>query len=207
MGEPLLVSVVAHDQMLEAGAVSALAACPEFTVVPLGEPAQVAVVIADEMTDLVLDILRGQRAQACRPELVLVAADFAPGLALHAIAAGARGLVRRRDADPPTLARAVLAAAAGDCTVPPGLLARLLDHAAPGGPAGRPRQTLPGAGLTDRERAVLSLIAEGRETGEIAGELCYSPRTVTGIVHDIKQRFRLRNRAHAVAYALRAGLL
>jgi DNA-binding CsgD family transcriptional regulator len=30
---------------------------------------------------------------------------------------------------------------------------------------------------------------------------------VTTVVHDITQRFRLRNRAHAVAYALRAGLL
>lgn len=63
------------------------------------------------------------------------------------------------------------------------------------------------AGLSERERAVLRLVAEGRETGEIARELCYSPRTVTTVVHDVTQRFRLRNRAHAVAYTLRAGLL
>jgi DNA-binding NarL/FixJ family response regulator len=64
-----------------------------------------------------------------------------------------------------------------------------------------------GSGLTKRERAVLSLIADGRETHEIARELCYSVRTVAGVVHDITYRFGLRNRAHAVAYALRAGLL
>jgi DNA-binding CsgD family transcriptional regulator len=40
---------------------------------------------------------------------------------------------------------------------------------------------------------VLSLIAEGRETDEIARELCYSPRTVVGIVHGVTRRFRLRN--------------
>ena len=51
------------------------------------------------------------------------------------------------------------------------------------------------------------MVADGHETSEIAQRLCYSPRTVTTVVHDITQRFRLRNRAHAVAYALRTGLL
>uniref|UniRef100_UPI0015861C46 response regulator transcription factor n=1 Tax=Streptomyces sp. TRM64462 TaxID=2741726 RepID=UPI0015861C46 len=64
-----------------------------------------------------------------------------------------------------------------------------------------------GASLDDRERSVLRLVADGHETNEIAKRLCYSPRTVTTVVHDITQRFRLRNRAHAVAYALRTGLL
>ncbi|MYT22432.1 DNA-binding response regulator, partial [Streptomyces sp. SID7760] len=63
------------------------------------------------------------------------------------------------------------------------------------------------AGLSDRERSVLRLVADGHETNEIAKQLCYSPRTVTSVVHDITQRFRLRNRAHAVAYAMRVGLL
>ncbi len=207
MGEPLHVSVVAQDQILEAGATSALAAFPDFTVVLPHQAAQVTVVIVGEVTDLVLDTLRRQRARPHRPELVLVAEDFAPAGALHALAAGVRGLVPRRDADPAALARAVLAAAGGDCSVPPGMLARLVDTVRPGSPAGRAPGMLPGAGLTERERAVLRLIAEGRETGEIAGELCYSARTITGIVHDITHRFQLRNRAHAVAYALRAGLL
>jgi DNA-binding NarL/FixJ family response regulator len=54
---------------------------------------------------------------------------------------------------------------------------------------------------------VLSMVADGQETDDIARALCYSSRTVTGVVHDITQRYRLRNRAHAVAYALRTGLL
>jgi len=64
-----------------------------------------------------------------------------------------------------------------------------------------------GPGLSERERAVLRLVAEGHETGEIARRLCYSARTVTGTVHDVTRRFRLRNRAHAVAFTLRAGML
>ncbi|MGW2705916.1 LuxR C-terminal-related transcriptional regulator [Streptomyces sp. NPDC001340] len=51
------------------------------------------------------------------------------------------------------------------------------------------------------------MVADGHETAEIAQRLANSPRTVTTVVHDVTQRFRLRNRAHAVAYALRAGLL
>lgn len=204
MGDPVRVSVVALDPMLEAGATSALLGCPDVAVVLPGEVPEVSVVVVDGLSDQVFDLLRAQRELAERPEVVLVATDFAAAEALHAIAAGARGLVRRCEADAGRLARAVLAAACGDCTVPPDMLAWLLDQNAGGPP---PRGQWPGAGLSQREHDVLTLIAEGRETEEIAQELCYSPRTVVGVVHDITHRFRLRNRAHAVAYALRTGLL
>ncbi|MGH3374072.1 MAG: LuxR C-terminal-related transcriptional regulator [Actinoallomurus sp.] len=208
MGDPVRVSVVALDPMLEAGGTSALLGCPDVAVVPKQEPAEVSVVVVDGILDQVFDLLRAQRDLADRPEVVLVASDFAPAEALHAIAAGARGLVRRSEADTSRLSRAVLAAACGDCTVPPDMLTWLLDDRPDGRPPGStPRGDWPGAGLTEREHAVLALIADGRETDEIARELSYSPRTVVGVVHDITHRFRLRNRAHAVAYALRTGLL
>ena len=54
---------------------------------------------------------------------------------------------------------------------------------------------------------MLRMVADGHETVEIARALAYSPRTVTSIVHDITHRLRLRNRAHAVAFALREGLI
>jgi DNA-binding NarL/FixJ family response regulator len=58
-----------------------------------------------------------------------------------------------------------------------------------------------------REAEVLRLVADGLETREIAEQLCYSQRTVKGILHDVTSRFQLRNRAHAVAFALREGLI
>ena len=133
-----------------------------------------------------------------------MATELGPAEALHALVAGARGLLRRREASPGRLARTVLAAVAGDSTVPLDMLDRLLAHIST-------VQAGSGTGgastLSDRERSVLRLVADGHEISEIARELCYSARTVSSVLHDITNRFRLRNRAHAVAYALRAGLL
>lgn len=209
MGEPVRVNVVALDPILEAGATSALNDCPDLAVVQHGESAAVCVMIVDKMVDQAFDMLRALRAQPRRPEVVIAAADLAPAEALHAIAVGARGLLRRRETGTAGLARAVLAVAGGDCTVPPDMLAQMFERGPRGLTAGDqgPWTGSGTSGLTERERAVLALIADGRETDEIARELCYSPRTVVGVVHDITHRFRLRNRAHAVAYAMRAGLL
>jgi DNA-binding NarL/FixJ family response regulator len=203
----LCVGVLALDPTLDVGVSSALRGRPELSVVLPGELAEVMVLVADGVTGAVLGRLRELRGGAHRPEVVLVATELTVAQAMDAIAAGAGGLLRRREVEPARLARAVLAAAGGDCAVPPDVLAALLEQGvgrtSPGSaPGGRP-----GAGLSEREQAVLALIAEGRETDEIARELCYSPRTVVGVVHDVTRRLRLRNRAHAVAYVLRAGLL
>ncbi|MFI9275590.1 response regulator transcription factor [Kitasatospora sp. NPDC052896] len=207
LGVPRRVSVVALDPLLEAGATSALRCCPEVAVVVPGEQADVTVLIVDRVTDEVLDAIRRTRAAVHRPDVVLVATDLAASEVLHAIAAGARGLLRRHEASATSLAHTVLAAAGGDCTVPPDLLADLLEQGIGESGAAPNRPGLAGAVLNERERAVLRLVADGCDTHEIARELCYSTRTVTSVLHDVTHRFRLRNRAHAVAYALRAGLL
>lgn len=62
-------------------------------------------------------------------------------------------------------------------------------------------------GLSNRERDILKLAAEGLDTDEIARELSYSKRTVTSALHDVSVRYQLRNRTHAVAYAIREGLI
>ena len=71
--------------------------------------------------------------------------------------------------------------------------------------AGRPGA--PTSGLAPREVDVLRLVAEGLDTVEIAGKLSYSERTVKNVMHGLTTRLRLRNRAHAVAYALREGYI
>ena len=63
------------------------------------------------------------------------------------------------------------------------------------------------AGLAEREIEVLRLVAEGLDTNEIAHRMCYSERTVKNVIHDVTTRLQLRNRSHAVAYAMRQGLI
>jgi DNA-binding NarL/FixJ family response regulator len=61
--------------------------------------------------------------------------------------------------------------------------------------------------VAPRERDLLRLLADGHDTAEIAKALAYSERTVKSIIQGVLTRLDLRNRAHAVAYATRAGLI
>jgi DNA-binding NarL/FixJ family response regulator len=61
--------------------------------------------------------------------------------------------------------------------------------------------------LTRRELDVLSLLADGDSTREIAHELSYSERTVKNIVHDLRTKLDGRTRAHTVAVAARRGII
>jgi DNA-binding NarL/FixJ family response regulator len=61
--------------------------------------------------------------------------------------------------------------------------------------------------LTQREHAVLSLVAEGVPSREIASRLAYSERTVKNVVHDVLTKLDARSRSHAVALAVREGII
>jgi len=63
------------------------------------------------------------------------------------------------------------------------------------------------AGLDQRHLAVLRLLADGSDTADIAQALSYSERTIKYLVRGITTRLGARNRAHAVACALRTGLI
>ncbi|GGU17368.1 helix-turn-helix transcriptional regulator [Lentzea flava] len=61
--------------------------------------------------------------------------------------------------------------------------------------------------LAERELDMLRLFAEGWTTAEVAKKLSYSERTVKSVVQNVLTRFQLRNRTHAVAFAIRAGAI
>jgi DNA-binding CsgD family transcriptional regulator len=61
------------------------------------------------------------------------------------------------------------------------------------------------AGLTPRERDVLTLVAEGLSTRDVAIRMAYSERTIKNVLQELTTRLQLRNRTQAVAYALRNG--
>jgi DNA-binding NarL/FixJ family response regulator len=204
--ERLHICVFAEDPLSEAGMLSSLRPRPEVTVLDRGdELVAVAVVVADTVDEAALQVLRSLHRRQCRALLVVRTVDDAALAA--AVEAGMSGLIRRSEATPERLVHAVCAVARGDGTIPPDLLGRLLAQ------VGRvQRQVLSPrgfalTGLAEREREILRLIAEGKETAEIATTLSYSERTVKNVLHDVTSRLQLRNRSHAVAYALKQGMI
>lgn len=166
----------------------------------------VALVVADELDGETTRLIRSLRRRGLdRVIVILTRLDDATVLA--AVEAGATGLLRRSQATPATLHAAIRSAVAGEGSLPPDLLGRLLDQ------VGRlQRQVLNPrgltmAGLTDREIRVLKLLADGLDTAAVGRELFYSERTVKNIIHDLTSRLDLRNRTHAVAYAIKQGLI
>jgi DNA-binding NarL/FixJ family response regulator len=123
------------------------------------------------------------------------------------VEAGACGFLRRADATPERLVETIRSAASGDGSMSSDLLGRLLNQICTLSNTMLSQRGLSLAGLADREVEVLRLIADGFGTAEIAEKMCYSERTVKNVLHDVTTRLQLRNRSHAVAYALRRGLI
>ena len=124
---------------------------------------------------------------------------------IGALQAGALGYLTK-DATRAEIGRAVLAAAAGQAVLDPGVQQRLLSAAArsarrPGSPG-----AAPGHGdLTPREAEVLRLIAAGASNREIARALYVSEATVKTHVNRIFAKTGSRDRAAALRYAYACG--
>jgi DNA-binding NarL/FixJ family response regulator len=203
------VYVYASDPLSQAGIASQLRSRHELQVVDDGDldAASVALVVVDDVDDEAIRVVTAMQRSGCPLRVVLVVTHLDDAGILAAVQAGICGFVRRRDAVPERLATAVVAAATGDGTVPPDLLGRLLRQVGQ-----LHRQVLSPRGLTlsglsEREITVLKLVAEGLDTSEVANELFYSERTVKNVIHDVTTRLNLRNRTHAVVYAMRNGLI
>lgn len=140
--------------------------------------------------------LRDRRAVRCVAVLPLLREQ----LVYEALDAGVAAVLLREELEPPVLLATVRAVAAGNTTLPSGLVPRLLARAAHEAGAGS-------RVLSDRELAVLRLLSQGDDTLQIGDSLGYSERTVKNIVHDLLMKMNCRNRAHAVALATREGLI
>jgi DNA-binding NarL/FixJ family response regulator len=200
--------IYASDPISQAGVASQLRMQPGIRVVDSSEPdtADVAVVVAAVVDDETVRVLRALQRGGV-PRTVLVA-DVLDDRALVAAAeAGVCGLVRRSEATGDTLRRVLIRVAGGSGEVPADLLGRLLKQVGDLQRQVLSPRGLTFSGLTDRETEVLRMVADGHDTADIAARLCYSERTVKNILHAVTTRLQLRNRSHAVAYAVREGLI
>ncbi|MCP2205571.1 DNA-binding response regulator, NarL/FixJ family, contains REC and HTH domains [Lentzea flava] len=194
------VSVVTTDPLVTSGLLAMLRPTPGIELVTESSEAEVTIAVADVGLHEVLTpgIKR----------LVLIADDLKRNELWAAIEHGLVVLVPRNEATNRTrLLRAVRDACEGRGDLPAEQLGivleglKLLQENTLG-----PRDLTLG-GFSQRETEVIRLLADGLDTSEIAERLIYSERTVKNVLHSLLSRLNLRNRAHAVAYALRHGVI
>jgi len=131
--------------------------------------------------------------------IVVLTASAADHVLMAAIEGGASGfLSKTRSIDEVTAA--VRAAAAGESVISPELLARLLPRFQRGGSPGS-------AELTEREREVLSLVAEGLSNAAIADRLVVSVHTVRNHIASMSAKLGAHSKLEALSIAVRQGLL
>ncbi|MDF6041640.1 response regulator transcription factor [Streptomyces sp. JH14] len=133
------------------------------------------------------------------PAKVLIVTSFTEQrTVVPALRAGASGYVYK-DVDPDALAGAIRSVHAGHVLLQPEVAGALLAQEDAGGGTGR------GNTLTDREREVLGLIADGRSNREIARALVLSEKTVKTHVSNILMKLDLADRTQAALWAVRHG--
>lgn len=147
-----------------------------------------------------IEALRRLRDLA-NPARVLVVTSFTEQrTVVPALRAGAAGYVYK-DIDPDALAGAIRSVRAGHVLLQPEVAEALLAQ------EDQPSSSSRAGALTDREREVLSLIADGRANREIARALVLSEKTVKTHVSNILMKLDLSDRTQAALWAVRHGIV
>lgn len=161
------------------------------------------VVILDIQMPVLGGIEATRRIKRAHPDvrvLILTAYDDDPYV-LALLQAGADGYVLK-NADPDELVRMVKATAAGGKVLAPDIAARVLARA-----AGMTPESGPIEPLSEREREVLRLAAQGLTNKAIGRQLAISDRTVQGHLASIYGKLQVGSRTEAVTKALKWGLI
>ena len=208
----LRVLVVEDHPLFRKGVVALLEAVPDLSVAGVAVSGEDAVARAPELRpDVVLMDLQLPGMSGIEATRAIVAAE--PGVRVlvltlfedeHsvflALRAGARGYVLK-DADEDELTDAIRAVARGEAIFGQAVAGRVLAYFAQPRPA---PEVFPE--LTDREREILGLIAQGRPNPSIARTLFLSPKTVANYVSAIFTKLQVADRAEAMIRAREAGL-
>ncbi|WP_409493027.1 helix-turn-helix transcriptional regulator [Amycolatopsis sp. cmx-11-12] len=189
------VAVYSADPVTLAGLVGLLSPAAMLDVVPSGVRGADVLVAAEDPVEHDLPVLRRAVAEQGALPGVLIAGPLPAAGHQAAVTAGVRCLLPHREAGAERLIAEVMAARTA-VTSSPGKLAAEYDVSTGGASL-----------FHERELRVLRLIAEGKETAEIGEAMGYSQRTIKNILYRAQRRLALRNRAQAVAAAIRAGLI
>lgn len=193
--------VVGCDPISESGVVALLRNRAEVWPATEGQlgAATVAVVVAETVDEEGMALLERARAAGPKAAVMIVCGVDGAGLT-RAAQSEVSAVLRRRETTADRLVRTVSAVARGARVRRPGP-----GHASAPEPDRAEEER--GDRVTQREREVLRLVATGLDTREIAEQLAYSERTVKNALSVYADRFHLRNRSHAVAHAIREGVI
>jgi DNA-binding NarL/FixJ family response regulator len=212
--ETLRILVAEDHPLFRKGMISLLSSVPEFEVIGEATTGEEAVARAAELQpdvvlmDLQMPNVNGIEAtrrilQERASVRVLVVTLFEDEDSVFmALRAGARGYVLK-DADEEEIVMAIRAVGKGEAIFSPAIAERLLAYFASPQPAAQP-QVFPT--LTDREREILHLIAQGHPNPAIAKQLHLSTKTVGNYVSNIFTKLQVADRAQAIIRAREAGL-
>ncbi|MBP0460014.1 response regulator [Streptomyces montanisoli] len=217
---PIRVLLVDDQVLLRTGFRMVLAAQPDMEVVAeAGDGAEAIDILRATKADVVLMDVRMPRldgveatrricaAGADAPKVLILTTFDLDEYAFSGLKAGASGFMLK-DVPPGELLNAIRAVHSGDAVVAPSTTRRLLDRFSPMLPSGTPEPQGGEVGrLTEREREVMLLVAQGLSNGEIAGRLFVSEATVKTHVGRILTKLGLRDRVQVVVLAYETGLV
>lgn len=209
----MTVLVVDDNAVIRAGLRMLLADSDDLTVVAEADDGDVALRMAAEHDPdvVLLDVRMPGRGglevvgELARRSCVLMLTSTDDDAAIRqAVSHGARGYLVYGTFDEPALLQGIRAAVNGSSVLSPQATRALIDGAPPVAPQpGPPSRPGPPAGLraelSEREIAVLDLIAAGRSNGEIAQHLFLAPKTVKNHVNRIFAKLHVTSRAQAMA--------
>ncbi|MEU2245128.1 response regulator transcription factor [Streptomyces sp. NPDC018338] len=210
------VVVVDDEALVRSGFQMILNASDDIEVVATAEGTQAADVIRRERPDVVLldirmpdvdglTVLRKIQELAAPPHVAMLTTFDTDEYILTALRSGASGFLLK-DTEPEQLAQLVRTLAAGGVVMSP-KASRALLRGHPGAGAPQDAEVARVNLLSDRERAVLVLVAEGLSNAEIGTRIHLSAGTVKDHVSSILNKLRVTSRVQAALLAERAGLL
>ncbi|MEV7555419.1 response regulator transcription factor [Amycolatopsis sp. NPDC089917] len=209
------VLLVDDEQLIRAGLRAIIASEPDLEVAgEAADGAEVPGLVSRFRPDVVLMDVRMPSVDGIRatthlmstmdnpPKVIVVTTFENDDYVYDALLAGASGFLLKR-ARPEEIVAAIRTVAAGESLLFPAAIRRLAAQQAHRGP----RDGLAGAGLTEREREVLRLMAAGLSNVEIAGELYLGVQTVKTHVGNVLAKLGARDRTQAVIKAYDTGFV
>ncbi|MGW6463635.1 LuxR C-terminal-related transcriptional regulator [Streptomyces rubiginosohelvolus] len=201
----LSVGVLTSDPIARLALVTYVQQRPHYAC---ARPATEADIVVATLHDPDTASVGGLRGQAPgHPAYVLLVEGTWRADLHQALDAGVRAVLLRNEFTWDRFGQALAEVGAGRGDLPTVLQGRLMDQVRRTYREALAPRGLTADGLATREVEVLRLIAEGHELQDIASRLGYSERTIKNVLSGTIKRHGLRNRAHAVSFAIRRGLI